>query len=113
MTGEPVDRSFVLEGPADPGQIDAVHGLVARAAAAHPELAPDDVMLFETALIEIANNVVRYGGETGTVRWRIVLYVHEEEITAELEDTGKEFVPERGKTMPGEEAEGGRSEERR
>ena len=91
-----------------PEQLDAVHALLARAAEDHPWLDPMDVMLFETAIIEIANNVVEYGRPEGEVRWRFTIRVHAHEIEAELEDTGQTFTPERGRAMPGEDAEGGR-----
>jgi serine/threonine-protein kinase RsbW len=110
MAGEEPDGSkeYVLEGFAVPDQLDAVHTLLADAAADHPELDPMDVMLFETAVIEIANNVVEYGRPEGEVRWKFTIRVRADEIEAELDDTGQTFTPEQGKGMPGEEAEGGR-----
>lgn len=106
MTGE--DKAYVLEGFAVPEQLDAVHTLLAQAAAEHPELDPMDVMLFETAIIEIANNVVEYGRPEGEVRWKFTIRVRTDEIEAELDDTGQTFTPARGNPMPGEDAEGGR-----
>ncbi len=103
MAGE-----YQLEGFAVPEQLEAVHELLGQAAAEHPELDPMDVMLFETAVIEIANNVVEYGRPEGEVRWKLRLRVTDDEIQAELDDTGQEFQPGRGATMPGEDAEGGR-----
>jgi serine/threonine-protein kinase RsbW len=110
MTGDvqPTGEEYVLEGFAVPDQLDAVHNLLAKAAGEHPSLDPTDVMLFETAIIEIANNVVEYGRPQGKVRWRFTIRVHKDEIEAELHDTGQKFMPERGKAMPGEDAEGGR-----
>ena len=110
MTGEEPagSKEYVLEGFAVPDQLDAVHTLLAEAAADHPELDPMDVMLFETAIIEIANNVVEYGRPEGEVRWKFTIRVHADDIEAELDDTGQTFTPEQGKGMPGEEAEGGR-----
>ena len=110
MAGEeaPESKEYTLEGFAVPDQLDAVHALLARAAGEHPELDPMDVMLFETAIIEIANNVVEYGRPEGEVRWKFTIRVREDEIEAELDDTGQTFTPERGKGMPGEDAEGGR-----
>ena len=102
------DKEYVLEGFAVPDQLDAVHSLLAEAAADHPDLDPTDVMLFETAIIEIANNVVEYGRPEGEVRWKFTIRVHDDEIEAELDDTGQTFTPQRGKGMPGEDAEGGR-----
>lgn len=110
MTGEdaPQGKAYVLEGFAVPDQLDAVHGLLAQAAAEHPGLDPTDVMLFETAVIEIANNVVEYGRPEGEVRWKFTIRVREDEIEAELDDTGQVFTPDQGNGMPGEDAEGGR-----
>ena len=110
MTGDGAleGKEYVLEGFAVPDQLDAVHSLLAQAADEHPELDPMDVMLFETAIIEIANNVVEYGRPEGEVRWKFTIRVHDDAIEAELDDTGQTFTPARGKAMPGEDAEGGR-----
>lgn len=110
MTGDgvPEGKEYTLEGFAVPDQLDAVHDLLAQAAGEHLELDPMDVMLFETAIIEIANNVVEYGRPEGEVRWKFTIRVHVDEIEAELDDTGQRFTPQQGKEMPGEEAEGGR-----
>ncbi|MFC4241973.1 ATP-binding protein [Gryllotalpicola reticulitermitis] len=91
-----------------PDQLDAVHTLLAQAAGEHPALDPMDVMLFETAIIEIANNVVEYGRPEGEVQWKFTIRVREDEIEAELDDTGQSFTPAQGQGMPGEDAEGGR-----
>ncbi|MCL2394172.1 MAG: ATP-binding protein [Acidimicrobiaceae bacterium] len=106
--GELGGKEYVLEGFAVPDQLDAVHSLLAQAAGDNPELDPMDVMLFETAVIEIANNVVEHGRPVGEVRWRFTVRVHEDEIEALLDDTGQQFQPRRGEDMPGEDAEGGR-----
>lgn len=106
--GAPGREEYVLEGFAVPEEIDAVHALLARAASEHPDLHPTDVMLFQTAIIEIANNVVEYGGPAGDVRWKFTIRVRQDEIEAELDDTGQTFTPEHGRGMPGEDAEGGR-----
>ena len=110
MTGDgaPGGNEYVLEGFAVPEQLDAVHALLAQAAGQHPELDPTDVMLFETAIIEIANNVVEYGRPEGEVRWKFTIRVRRDEIEAELDDTGQTFTPGRGQAMPGMDAEGGR-----
>ena len=110
MTGDspPLGKEYVLEGFAVPEELDAVHALLAQAAGEHPGLDPTDVMLFETAIIEIANNVVEHGRPEGKVRWKFRIQVREDEIEANLDDTGQTFAPERGKAMPSEDAESGR-----
>ncbi|MCL1869300.1 MAG: ATP-binding protein [Promicromonosporaceae bacterium] len=107
MAGED-DETYVAEGFAVPEELDTVHALLAQAAADHPDVDPTDVMLFETAVIEIANNVVEYGKPEGEVRWRLELSIDDERIAAELYDTGQEFTPGMGAAMPGEDAESGR-----
>ena len=106
MTGE--DEAYVVEGFAVPEELGALHDLLARAAAEHPECDATDLMLFETAVIEIANNVVEHGKPVGHVRWRLELRIEDDQIAAELLDTGQEFAPDLGATMPGEDAESGR-----
>lgn len=110
MTGDgaPEDKEYMLEGFALPDQLDTLHTLLAQAAAEHPRLDPMDVMLFETAIMEIANNVVEHGQPEGKVRWRFTIRVREDEIEAELDDTGQAFTPGQGQAMPGEDAESGR-----
>jgi len=109
MTGDgAADKVYVLEGFAVPEQLDSVHALLAQAAADHPHLDPMDVMLFETAVIEIANNVVEHGRPEGEVRWKFTVRVHPGQIEAELDDTGQSFTFDDRRAMPDEDAEGGR-----
>lgn len=105
MSGEP---QYVLEGFAVPGELEKVHELLERARADHPDVDPTDLMLFETAVVEIANNVVEHGRPHGEVRWRLQLRVSEAEIEADLDDTGQEFTADLGAAMPDENAESGR-----
>jgi serine/threonine-protein kinase RsbW len=106
MVGEQ-DR-YVLEGFAVPRELDRVHALLERAGVDHPGLDPTDLMLFETAVIEIANNVVEHGRPRGEVRWRLTLRVSDEAIEAELVDTGEAFEADLGGAMPDGAAETGR-----
>ncbi|MDR0482441.1 MAG: ATP-binding protein [Cellulomonadaceae bacterium] len=106
MAGE--TSEYTLSGFAVPDQLDAVHELLGRAAAEHPELDPMDVMLFETALIEIANNVVEHGRPEGEVHWTFTVRVMPDQIEADLKDSGQPFTPKTGEAMPGDDAEGGR-----
>ena len=99
---------YTLEGFAVPTELDRVHALLERAGSEHPELDPTDLMLFETAVIEIATNVVEHGQPHGEVRWRLELRIDDDEIEAELHDTGAEFQVDLGAQMPGTEAESGR-----
>ena len=103
MTGD-----YTLEGFAVPDELVKVHALLERVGADHPELDPTDLMLFETAVIEIANNVVEHGRPRGAVRWRLQLRVTEAQIEADLADTGHEFTADLDAPMPDDDAETGR-----
>lgn len=108
MAGDTAARKYAFEGLAVPTELGRVHELLAQAAAEHPEVPSMDLMLFETAVGEIANNVVEHGAEHGQVAWRLSVFVGADAIEAELYDSGAEFTPDRHATMPGPEAEGGR-----
>lgn len=106
MAGEP--SRYELRGFAVPEQLGRVHELLERVGAEHPEIDPGQLMLFETAVVEIATNVVEYGRPRGRVQWRLALWPGDDEIRAELDDSGQEFTPDLGASMPGELDEGGR-----
>ena len=99
---------YYLEGFAVPEGIEELHTLLDRAGAEHPSLDPSDLMLFETAVIEIANNVVEHGVPAGGVRWRFALRILPGELEATLSDSGEAYPAELDRTMPDELAESGR-----
>lgn len=104
MAGE---TDYQLEGFAVPEGIEDLHDLLERAGTEHPDLDPSDLMLFETAVIEIANNVVEHGVPAGGVRWWFALSVRPEELQAVLTDSGQ-ALSDIDPTMPDELAESGR-----
>lgn len=108
MAGDEARRKYAFEGLAVPAELGRVHDLLAEAAAEHPEVPPMDLMLFETAVGEIANNVVEHGGPQGQVAWRLSVMVSADAIEAELYDSGAEFTPDQHASMPDPEAESGR-----
>jgi serine/threonine-protein kinase RsbW len=103
-----VAGSFTVEGLASAAGLDAMHDVVRRVAAAHPALGRAGFALFETAVIEIANNVVEHSGTAGGVRWRLEVRVRGDVIEAELTDDGPPFTPDLAAPMPGPAAESGR-----
>ena len=86
MTGE-----YVLEGLAVPQSLNELHDLLELVGAEHPELTESDLMLFETAVIEVAGNVVEHGRPPGEVRWAFRLLVHPDRLEARLSDGGQEY----------------------
>ena len=91
---------YALQGFAVPEGVEDLHSLLERAGAEHPDLEPSDLMLFETAVIEIANNVVEHGVPPGQVRWRFALDVLAGELRATLSDSGEAFSGEIDGAMP-------------
>lgn len=109
MAGDLAGTNYAFEGLAVPDELDRVHDLMAKAGAEHPEVPNLDLMLFETAVVEIANNVVEHGGSQGRrVMWRLTVMVGADAIEADLYDSGEGFTPDQDSVMPDPEAEGGR-----
>jgi serine/threonine-protein kinase RsbW len=86
MTGE-----YVLEGLAVPESLDLLHDLLERVGREHPDLDGGDLMLFETAVIEVAGNVVEHGQPQGRVSWTFRLAVLPDRLEGSLSDSGEEY----------------------
>lgn len=103
MSGEP----YTLSGLAVPEGLESLHDLLARAALDHPSLPSGDVMMLETAVMEIAGNVIEHGKPSGAVAWNFTLEVGPP-LRATLADSGEEYVETWTGEMPDELAESGR-----
>lgn len=104
-------ESYAIDGFAVPEGVEALHDLLERVGSDHPELDPSDLMLFETAVIEIANNVVEHGRPRGKVQWHFALDVRPDELDARLSDSGEAYADDPDGidySMPDELAESGR-----
>ena len=102
---------YEIDGLAVPADMERLHDLLERASAAHPHVPAADVMMFETAVMELANNVVEHGKPVGEVRWHFRLEVLAAALTARLSDSGEEYAgwdASATHDMPGELAESGR-----
>ena len=102
---------YEIEGLAVPRDMEQLHDLLERAAAEHPHVPASDVMMFETAVMELANNVVEHGRPVGQVTWYFRLEVSPDSLTARLADSGEEHAgwdAATGPEMPDELAESGR-----
>jgi serine/threonine-protein kinase RsbW len=87
-----VTGDYVLEGLAVPETLNLLHDLLERAGREHPDVDPSDLMLFETAVIEVAGNVVEHGRPPGHVTWAFRLSVHPDRLEATLSDSGEEYT---------------------
>ncbi|HET9501217.1 MAG TPA: ATP-binding protein [Marmoricola sp.] len=99
---------YSIDGLAVPEGIEVLHDLLERVAAEHPGLPTADVMMFETAVMELAGNVVEHGRPSGEVRWHFELAVLSDALEARLSDSGEEYAAQWSDTMPDELAESGR-----
>jgi serine/threonine-protein kinase RsbW len=106
MAGEDIG----LSGRADIGGLEAIYGLLEDLGNSHPQVSSTELMLFTTAVMEIANNIVEHGQPQGSVHWDVRLAVQDGALEATLVDTAEEFVPDLFAEMPEADAlaEGGR-----
>lgn len=83
-----------VEGSAEPGWLDEVHDALARLWAATPVVPDLDRMRFETAVIEIATNIVRHTVPTGVgpVDATVLLRSEPPRLEAVLSDDGSAVV---------------------
>jgi serine/threonine-protein kinase RsbW len=88
--------------------LSRLHDLLERAAAEHADVGPADAMLFETAVMEIANNVVEHGRPKGEVSWRFLIEIRDDSLVATLSDSGEELAVPLTSAMPDGLGETGR-----
>src|SRR3712207_2295113 len=103
MAGE-----YRIDGLALPETLGDLHELLERVGREHPDVTDEDLGLFETAVIEIAGNVVEHGRPEGQVVYAFSLEVLDDRLTATLEDSGQEEVTSTEAEMPSVWAEEGR-----
>ena len=86
MTGD-----YMLEGLTVPETLNLLHDLLETVGRDHPDIDSGDLMLFETAVIEVAGNVVEHGRPQGRVAWTFRLSVLPDLLAATLSDSGEEY----------------------
>jgi serine/threonine-protein kinase RsbW len=100
-------RTFHLDSP--PDDVETVHGLLASLWRETSRVTDGDRIRFETALIELAANVMTYADPGSTVECTLIIEVTDARITATLTDSGIEAdIPLTDRGMPGELQEAGR-----
>ena len=82
---------YRLEGLAVPESLNLLHDLLERVGHEQPGLDGGDLMLFETAVIEVAGNVVEHGRPHGRVSWTFHLRVLPDRLEGRLSDSGEEY----------------------
>ncbi len=90
-----------------PETLNLLHDLLDRVRDENPDVEATDLMLFETAVIEIANNVVEHGRPPGTIRYSFTLDVESDQLLGHLSDGGPPLDDPHA-PMPGPDSENGR-----
>ena len=80
--------AHTLETRAAPSCLDEVHALFEELWLDVPDVAATDRMAFQTAVAEVAANIVEHAAKGRDVSLRLVLEAGEEQVEAHLEDGG-------------------------
>lgn len=98
-----------LEMSVPPDDVNTVHNLLETVWSDAPGISLRDRMSFETALIELASNVIQYANAGTGVSCRVSVETQDDQISASLCDSGKAADVELdGRRMPDGMAESGR-----
>ncbi|MBT2551331.1 ATP-binding protein [Arthrobacter sp. ISL-65] len=98
-----------LHACADPECLGKVHDLLALIWETSPDVSALDRAMFETAVIEIAANIVRHGSEEGSTFCNLILEVYPDRLDARFKDDGQiAHVDLDAAAMPDDFAESGR-----
>lgn len=81
--------TYVLDGLAIPATINLLHDLLDEVRSEHPELRTDDTAALETAVVEIAGNLVRHGRTDPPPHYAFRLDVLDDRLRAELAHPGE------------------------
>ncbi len=99
----------MLEAAAGPDALEHVHALIASLWTDAPGVGDADRIGFETAVIEIAANILEHACAGAGVDMRLEVRAHADRLEARFTDTGRpSLVDLASAAMPGELAEDGR-----
>lgn len=106
MSESTVRRLDMVTPPAD---VDTVHELLNTVWADRPTVSMTDRMSFETALIELAANVIQHADSGNGVSCTLTVEASTGELVATISDSGEPLTtPLAGRSMPDELSENGR-----
>lgn len=102
-----IDEILTLRTPAD--DVNAVHAYIERIWALHPDLDPMDRLRFETALIELAANVIKHADDGKSIVADISIVIDSDYIHGRITDSSPAVkVDLTRREMPDGDAESGR-----
>ncbi|MCU1543194.1 MAG: putative regulator [Microbacteriaceae bacterium] len=92
-----------------PDNVNTVHDYIQRVWLASPDLDAMDKLEFETALVELAANIIEHSNEGGGVEGNLNITIHPDRIRCDITDTSEPSNVALGaRHMPEEYAESGR-----
>ena len=98
-----------LDIAAPPDDVNHVHSLLERVWSEHDHVPAFDRISFETAVIELASNVIRHGDGGAGIRCSVAVTVSEDRIEARLVDNGEPgHIALASRDLPDDLAESGR-----
>ncbi|MBT1004434.1 ATP-binding protein [Paenarthrobacter sp. DKR-5] len=106
-----MESRFELESAAEPQSLDAIHQLLQKVWDSAPGIDLMDRIRFETAVIEVASNIIEHStpAEHGTVRFTLEVQNTPDLLQAEFQDDARAAGVDPGAAvMPDELAESGR-----
>lgn len=102
-----MEHSAAIAAP--PSDVNSVHALLEQVWRDEPQVKARDRLCFETALIELASNVISHGDAGCGVRFRLAVRVTRARIEADLSDDADDpGLDADAPTMPDAAAESGR-----
>jgi len=87
VTLGPVRHHRVLDGCVEPECLDRIHRMLAELWSADSHIAEVDRTHFETAVIEVAGNIVRHGRSAAGFCCRVVIRVYDSAVEAVFTDS--------------------------
>lgn len=99
---------YRLEGAAQPEVLDRIHALFDEVREERDDVDSTDLMLLETAVIEIAGNVVAHGRPAGSIDMTMTVAVGETDLAVRIRETGQPPPDRPSYAMPDLDAEHGR-----
>ncbi len=101
------EHSLLLSSP--PDDVDDVHAFLEEVWTSDPTVSPTDRMAFETAIIELAANVIQHADAGDGVTWHLTVSCTSDDLTAILSDGGVHADVDLAEmSLPDEMSESGR-----
>ena len=105
----PNGADLTFAGPAQEGCLDRIHDLINQLWRVHQDVTDTDRIMFTTAVLEVANNIVTHSGARSGVSISLALTADPTLLSAEFRDDGSPAeVNLETVALPGDSAESGR-----